>query len=305
MEFKQLELFLSVANCGSFTEAARTTYISQPTISMHIAALEKELGVALFERRGRETVLTPAGKVFFEYALDLVRLKEKSIAALHRYQREIAGRLQIAASTTPSAFILPGLIPAFLSKYPRVFIEISQEDSQEVWQKVLNYRAELGVVGALGNESDIDYLPFVHEELLVITPPLFPFNEWPNPVSRETILEQPFVFRESGSGTQKTFEQALAKEGIPSERLNIKARFASIEGVKRAVAAGLGIGVISEFAAEKELQFGLLKGFRVADLNLRRQFYIIHHKKRVLSPTAERFREFILEQAKLSNLELP
>ncbi|BCV24700.1 MAG TPA: LysR family transcriptional regulator [Firmicutes bacterium] len=297
MELKQLEMFLEIARQGTFTEAAKTLYISQPTISMQMAALEKELGAKLFERQGRRNALTPAGKMFLRYATDILMLRAKAVKAVSAYSREIAGTVNVWASSVPADYLLPRFLPDFLRQHPRVFINLARSDSQEVWEKVAGYAADLGVVGTLGDGAEIGYVPFLADHIIVVAAPEGKYGRWGPEIGVETLLAEPLVVREVGSGTQHTFEQALAEKGFPAATLHVVARLQSTEAVKAAAAAGLGLGVISELAARRELAAGTLRGFRVKDLNLRRQFYLITHKQKVLSPATEALRCYLIEKA--------
>lgn len=297
MELRQLEIFLEVARQGTFTEAARALYISQPTVSMQMAALEEELGVKLFERQGRANALTPAGKIFLKYAEDILMLRAKAVKAVSAYCQDIAGAVNIWASSVPADYLLPRFLPDFLRRYPRVFINLARSDSQEVWEKVAGYAADLGVVGRLGEAGEIDYVPFLQDRIIVIGSPEGKYGEWATEIEAEMLLGEPFVVREVGSGTQYTFEQTLAKKGFAGAALNIVARLASTEAVKAAVAAGLGLAAISQLAVRQELTAGTLRGFQVKDLDLRRQFYLITHKHKVLSPAAETLRCYLMERA--------
>jgi len=297
VELRQLEIFLEVARQGTFTEAARALYISQPTISMQMAALEEELGVKLFERQGRVNALTPAGKIFLKYATDILMLRAKAVKAVSAYCQDIAGAVNIWASSVPADHLLPRFLPDFLRRYPRVFINLARSDSQRVWDKVASYAADLGVVGTLREAREIEHVPFLRDRIIVIASPQGKYGEWNTEIEVEMLLGEPFVVREAGSGTQRTFEQALAKKGFSQASLNIVARLESTEAVKAAVAAGLGLAAISELAVRQELAAGTLRGFQVKDLDLKRQFYLITHKHKVLSPAAEALRCYPMERA--------
>ncbi|MDS1030203.1 selenium metabolism-associated LysR family transcriptional regulator [Bacillota bacterium LX-D] len=300
MEFKQLETFLLVTKCGSFTEAAKLLYISQPTVSIQIGALEEELGIKLFERQGKETSLTEAGKIFLKYTNQMLNIQQKALATINKYQQEISGRLTIWASSIPADYILPSLITKFIQQYPKVNIEIFQAGSQKVWSAVQNYEADLGIVGALDKEQEINAVPLLKDKLVLITPVTGKYKDWSSPLSLEDILKEPFILREEESGTQKTFISALKNKGYDPKKLNISVRMESIEAIKNTVSAGLGLSVISKMAITKEVKLGLIKQFEFADLELDRNFYLITHKRKIFSPPADKFREFMLNHASLS-----
>jgi DNA-binding transcriptional LysR family regulator len=300
MDFKQLEMFLEVARRGTFTEAARAMYVSQPTISVQMAALEKELGVQLFERQGRTTTLTPAGKIFMKYAVDITSLAEKSMQAMDRCKTEIAGNIVVCASSVPADYLLPHVLPDFLGLYPKVFVEVVRTHSLGACEEVATYGAELGIVGALGNEREIESLPLVEDEIVVVAPSTGKYSLWDEAISIRSIIEEPLVLRETGSGTYKVFEDALKAKGYDAKKLrfDIRAKMHGAEAVKAAVAAGLGLGIVSNLVVEKEVSLGLLRKFTIKDLDLRRKFYIITHRNKVLSPPAEKLKESMVERVK-------
>lgn len=298
MDFKQLSIFLEIIRQGTFTEAAKTLYLSQPTVSLQIAALEKELGVRLFERQGRACVLTPAGRILMKYATDIMMMREKARRAMDQYRGDISGCVDVWASNVPADYVLPGLLARFLELYPKVFVNLSRSHSRGVWQRVLAYETELGIVGTLGEDPEIEYVPLMQDHLVIVAPPEGKYREWPESISFRSLLEEPLVLREIGSGTQKTFDDALRKKGVDVQELNIRARLQSTEAVKLAVAAGLGVGIISELAAAREIAAGTLLRFTLIDLDLERSFYIITHKRKVLSPPVEMLKRFIIARSK-------
>lgn len=298
MDIKQLSIFLAVANHGSFTEAAVSLFMSQPTISVQIAALERELGVTLFERKSHGVTLTPAGQVLKPYAADILAMRDRAAEAIDHYKSDFSGTLTLLASSVPAGYVIPKLVAEFLAEYPKVFIQLRHADSQEVWDRILNYDADLGIVGSIGNEASIESFPIIEDEVILIAPPKSKYAAWGDIIDIESLLAEPIVCREPGSGTQVTFDKALQEHGIDPRGLNIRARLESAEAIKAAVAAdaGLGLGIVSARAAAAEIAERKLKAVRIKGIDLHRQLYMINHKRKVLSPTALAFRDFVLER---------
>lgn len=294
MELRQLTMFLTISNCGTFSEAAKRLFLSQPTLSVQIAALEKELGVKLFERQGKNLALTPAGQILTRYASDMLGLRDRALQEIAHYKNTIAGTIRLFSSTVPADYILPPLISRFLQLHPEVYIELLRSDSSAVWDKVLAYEADFGIVGTYQNLGSIECTPFYDDEIVIITPATDKYVRWPPVIDLSILLEQPLVLREVGSGTQETFEDALAKQGFSSDKLKVRTRLESMEAVKTAVLSGLGLSVTSRLAVKAELATGTLLAFSVHGLNLKRKFYLIKQKKKVLSPAADAFFHFIL-----------
>lgn len=292
MDIRQLAIFVSIANHGTFTAAGRALYISQPTVSVQMAALERELGVALFERQSRGIVLTPAGRILKRYAEDILMLKDQAIAAMGRCKHDVSGRLRVVASTVPADYILPGVISRFLQAYPGVFVELSRADSATVWDAVRNYEAEIGVAGSARDDPSLEHVAVARDELVLIAPSAGEYLHWKDPVPVEDVLRAPMLCREPGSGTQKTFDDALRRLGVDPERITARAQLNSVEAIKSAVANGGGVAVVSGLAMQGDPAAQSARILHIEGLSLVRSFYLITHIRRVLSPAAQAFRDF-------------
>jgi len=292
MDIRQLAIFVSIANHGTFTAAGKALYISQPTVSVQMAALERELGVALFERQSRGIALTPAGKILKRYAEDILMLKDQALAAMSRYKHDISGRLRVIASTVPADYILPGVVSRFLHACPGVFVELSRADSATVWDAVRNYEAEIGVAGSARDDPSLEHVAVARDELVLIAPSTGEYSRWKDPVPLEDVLRAPMLCREPGSGTQKTFDDALRLLGVDPERITARAQLDSVEAIKSAVADGGGVAVVSGLAMQGDSAAQSVRILHIDGLSLVRSFYLITHAKRVLSPAAQAFRDF-------------
>lgn len=294
MDVRQLAIFISIANHGTFTAAGKALYMSQPTVSVQMAALESELGVTLFERQSRGIALTPAGKILKRYAEDILMLKDQAVAAMGRYKHDVSGRLRVVASTVPADYILPRVMSRFLQAYPGVFVELSRADSATVWDAVRNYEAELGVAGSAREDSSLERLVVARDELVLIAPPTDEYSLWEDPVPLEKVLQAPMLRREPGSGTQKTFDDALRRLGEDPDHITARAQLDSVAAIRSAVAAGGGVAVVSNLAVQGDLAAQSVRMMRIEGLNLIRSFYLITHRNRVLSPAAQAFRDFMV-----------
>ena len=295
MELRQLATFLSVARHGSVTEAARRMFVSQPTVSLQIAALEKELGVLLFERQSRGVALTEAGRILMRYASDILTLADQAAQAMGRYIVDIAGTVRVAASTVPADYVLPRALAEFAKLHPAAVVELSRASSGKVAEQVRSYDVEIGFVGSLGDADELEAVPMMEDEIIIIAPPFGEPGDWTDPIGLDQVLASPILCRLAGSGTQKTFDDALRAVGADPERINVRARLESPEAMKAAVAHGAGIAAVSALVAAPAIADGSVRGFRVEGLKMKRKFYMIHHKRKVLSPAAEAFRQHIID----------
>lgn len=289
MLLKQLEAFVNVARLGSFSKAADAIYLTQPTVSAHINALEKELGAKLIIRSTKEVYLSPAGKIFYEYAVQIIQLCGQAVQEVRSSFTEIAGTLGIAASTVPSEYILPKILPGLTKRYPQVFFRISQYDSSGVVEQIMHSCAEVGLVGALQNNAGCEFIPFASDQLVIITPNSEEYQGLQGRMTPEQIRRFPFVTREVGSGTRKSTEKFLQSIGIEYRELSLAAQFESTESVVQAVKSGAGISVVSRMAAEDYSRLGLVLIFDYDSEFLKREFYLVVRKAYPLSPAARAF----------------
>lgn len=296
MDFHQLEVFISIAKHKSFSKAADAIFLTQPTLSAHIISLENELGTMLFNRGSKEVSLTPSGKIFYGYALHLVNLRETAIASLSTYMNKVEGRLELGVSTTPCDYIMPELIKAFNIEYPKVLFSMHEMASNHVVQRILDNDIEMGIVGTKPDQPKLEFLHLCDDKLVLITPNEGRFKEWPEQgVNLSLIKKENFIVRGKHSVTRKTFELALKEIGLNMNEINIVAESDSSESIKQSVRHGLGISIIPKKAANDYVQFGVIRAFELNGLEFGRSFYLVHHKKRALSPLATYFKSFVID----------
>ena len=292
MEFavnlKQLEVFIKVAESGSFSKGAEATFITQSTVSQHISALENEFGLKLLDRTGKGALLTEAGKLLLERARRLVEYAREIPVAIDRFKGVEEADLNIAGSSIPGEYMIPAALPLLINRFPGITIFLLQGDSREVLQKVLAEEVEFGVVGGRFAEDSLEFTPFTRDELVLIAPAGHRWAGVPE-ISKEELLGEPFVLRETGSGTGKATVEALREVGIDPSRMRVAAHLGSNEAVKRAVIAGIGVSFVSAISVQWELAQGTLIQVPVAEVCIKREFYLASRKGRELSPAALAF----------------
>ena len=295
LDLWQLEIFCAVAELKSFSRAAEALFVSQPTVTSHISALEKRLGVKLFDRTTRKVTLTPAGKLLYRHAKALLAEHEAAMQELSKFQGGLRGRLVFGSSTIPAHYLLPSLMAKFCREFPETQLLMRVGSSGEVLDSVLNGELEMGVIGFRPDEPQIRTIPLWNDEVVLIVPPE---HEWSErtfvPIAE--LTNQPFVFREEGSGTRKTFEQFLLKHKISPRQLRIVAEVGSTEAVKQFVAAGGGVGFVSVRAVDCEAEQERLRIVRLQEGRITRQFFAIVPTERTISPLCNAFVRFLKEQ---------
>jgi LysR family transcriptional regulator, low CO2-responsive transcriptional regulator len=294
MNLKQLEVFINVAETGSFSKGAEATFITQSTVSQHISALESEFGLKLLDRTGKGALLTEGGKLLLERARRLVDYAREIPIALDRFKGVEEAVLRVAASGIPGEYIIPAALPLLINRFPGLTLTLVQGDSREVLDKLLAEEVEFGVVGGRIAEDGLEFTPFARDELVLIAPCA---HRWAavGAISLDELLEESFVLRELGSGTGKAAADALSEAGIDPARLRVSAHLGSNEAVKRAVIAGVGVSFVSAISVQRELEQGSLVQVKVNDVDIRRCFYLAKRKGRELSPAALAFTEVLVE----------
>lgn len=288
MNLKQLEVFLAVAESGSFSRGAETTFITQSTVSQHISALEKEFGVKLLDRTGRGALLTEGGKVLLQHARRIIADARGIELTMGRFKGVEDVTLSVGGSNIPGSYMIPAAIPSLLERFPGLRITLLQGDSRETLERIAREEVELGIIGSRFAEEGFTFIPLGRDEIRLVVSRQ---HRWRRrkAVNPEELLEEAFILREPGSGTGKTVRDALAKAGVSPARLKVRAWLGSNEAVKHAVRGGLGISFLSEVSVRRELERGELAEVRVRGVEISRQFYLASRAGRELSPAATAF----------------
>lgn len=302
MDFRQLETFVAVARFKSFSKAADHLFLTQPTISSHIANLEKELNTILINRSSRKISLTKAGEILFEYATSIVNLKEGAVFKLNEFKGKIVGNIEIASSTIPEQYIIPEIICGFNKRYPDVTFSMLHYDSQEVVEGIIQGDIDFGIVGAKIPHNQLHYEELLSDELSLITPYRPPYNQLGDEVELSNLLEWKLILREKGSGTRQLLENALKNSDLSLNQLQIIAYIENTEAIKQCIRRGLGVSFLSKRAVEDEIEHKSLRAHRVKGLDLTRKFYFVYHKYRNPSPLENAFQQFVCSYFSLPNL---
>lgn len=279
MDIHQLRVFTSVFKNKSFSKASEELHLTQPTISDHVKTLEEELDCKLFDRLGRTIIPTKEAEVLYSYALEIIEKTNTIKEVISQTRKEIKGELIIGASTIPGTYLLPSIMAEFQRKYPSVSFQILVSDSRGIIDKVSKHELLLGIVGAKLDDEQINYIPFVEDELIVVSSPSMIKS---NSITLKGLTKFPMVLREEGSGTRREVEKILEGKGISLGGIKIAGIFGSTDAIKQAVKAELGISILSKLSVADELKHNILKEIKLTDTQMKRKFYIITHKKRTL-----------------------
>lgn len=291
MDIRKIEAFSKVFEHRSFSKAGKALYLSQPTISAHVASLEQELEVNLFDRIGRTVVPTKAGEVLYHHAQRIFEASELAITEIRRLQERITGKLDLGGSTIPANYILPDILAQFWREYPEVVMDLRIGDSEEIVRQVRENELMLGVVGASYDIPDLHFEPIVSDSLvLVMTPDLHDRHRHLDPV--EMFMALPWVMREEGSGTRVAMSASLAKYSLDINALKTVILVRNAGAMARCLSAGMGAAITSAVTVQNELQSGELIAVGLPGLEMERSFHVVFNTKRSLFPAAVKLIEF-------------
>lgn len=290
MTLHQLRSFVAVARLRSVSRAADVVHLTQPAVSKHIRALEERLGAKLVFRAGRSVQLTDAGEALHEYASRILGSLEEAEAAIGEMRGLRRGCLRVGAATTIGVYMLPAFLGEFKHQYPAVDISLTITNKEQIVRSLLRGEIDLGFVGPPIRPSTLAREEFLTDDLVLIVAPTHRFARRPS-VLAEELKDEVFIVRERGSGTREIVEEEFARVGVA---LRQGMELGSTEAIKQAVAADLGVSVISRHAITLEAMTGRLCALGVRDLKLRRRLYITYSKGRPLAWAAQEFRDLVL-----------
>ena len=293
MDMKQLEALVYVIETCSFSRAGELLHLTQPTISSHIAALERELKIKLIIRTTKEIHPSEAGKLLYGYAKEILNKREEATRAIEAFFHEMRGTITVAASSIPGQYFLPKLMQSFREKYPDIKFNVQITDSADVADLITSRNVELGFTGTLPDNAKCVSREFADDRLVLITPNEPQYARYLAsgfPVRR--ITEEPFISREAGSGTRRETELFLREMGVDPATLQIAVEVRSTESIKKMVSEGLGVAVISRSACEDYVQFKRLLAFDFDNVTIRRKLYMVRHRNNILSPSAQVFYDY-------------
>lgn len=297
MNLKQLEAFVKVAEDGSFSKAAKDLYLTQPTVSAHISALERELEVRLFIRNTKEVSMSEDGQELYKYAKQMIDLERQIEERFNVQGGEGNHCITIAASTIPAQYLLPKALIRFKEKYPEEQFKVVETDSAQVVKQIVDGIADVGFTGTVLEKKYCKYLPFYKDKLNIITPNTEKYQEIKETFGEDIswLREEHVIMREEGSGTRKEAEKQLKKAGIMLSDLDVIASIDNQETIKRSVRQGMGVSVLSRLATEEEVADGHMLSFEIPKADAGRDINLVYNKNSQITKNVERFIKVVRE----------
>lgn len=292
MDLWQLHIFCKVVDLKSFSRAARAVHLSQPTVSSHIKDLEDHFDSRLIDRLARQALPTKAGRLLYDYATRMISLRDEAESAMAEFKGNVKGNLELGGSTIPGAFVLPAIIGAFNARFPEVKISLSIADTRQIIEKIINGDLEMGVVGAVSANRSILQTHLVDDEMCLVVPADHRWSDNKR-VTTKQLFTEPFIIREDGSGTLKSIQTSFSEAGLNIDDLKVVAHIGSTEAIRQGIKSHMGVSILSAIAVSDDVAAGALKTLTIKGLNLKRAFYLTHHRQRSLSPLCKTFVDFI------------
>lgn len=292
---RQLKVFLEVATLQNFTSAAKALHLTQPAVSMQVKQLEEAAGAALLQKTGRKIQLTDAGEEMLILSRNVLQQIDQTEQHLKQINEGHQGKLKLVVASTVSA-VATKFLASFNALNPDMHISFEVTNRQGLIEQLENNEADIVLMGQPPDHINIHTVAFMENPLVVIAAPDHQLCNLQQPATINQLLEHGFVVREPGSGTRLAMERFFNEN---DKTLNTNMEMNSNEAIKQAVAVGLGLGVVSMHTLEHELEENRLKIISAEGFPIRRAWYLVQRKDKRLSPLAEKFRDYVLEQAKL------
>ena len=295
IDIKELEAFAGVVEKSSFSRAAESLYLTQPTVSAHIASLERKLGVKLLVRTTKEIYPSDAGNLLYEYAREILRLRSGAVQAIQAFSKEMQGTITIAASALPGQYYLPRLIRDFRVSYPDIHFRLQIMSGNEVSEQISARKADLGFTDAIITLPKCVHQELTQERLVLAVPNLLQYHTCLStglPIHQ--LAEEAFITCEEGSVSRQETDAFLQELGINPQDIIPVVEAPSVESVLRMVSEGVGIAVLPESACEDYRQLGKLLIVPFDSVSLRRTLCLIRHKNSILSPISQAFYEYVM-----------
>jgi LysR family transcriptional regulator, transcriptional activator of the cysJI operon len=295
MDTRQLASFCAVVDHESFSLAAEQLGVTQPAVSLQIRSLEKRLGRRLLDRSGRRVEPTEAGLRLYRSAQRMLALEQQLVEDVaDASEGELAGKLEIGASTGPGGSVVPLLLCEFQRANPSVRVSLTVSDTQTIVDHVAGREFAAGIVGAARRHRGVTFDTLFRDEVVLACPPGHRFAG--RTITLEELQAEPLIVMQEGAGVRQVIDDALRAAGLRERHPEVKLELGLQESVKSAVAAGYGVAFISRSAIEAELSTGAIAGARVEGLEPAREISLATATGRTMPRTASAFLEFARER---------
>jgi DNA-binding transcriptional LysR family regulator len=299
MDLHYLEIFNTIAKYSSFRKASEILHVSQPALSIQIKKLENQINMKLFYKAGNKTYLSENGLMLFEYTKKIFTLVEEMENSISNQSEFIGGTINLGGSNTPGTYILPMVIGEMKKRYPGVTVNLHIANTSEITTLVENGTLDVAV-----NGGDCNYSSFVNSEklfddkLVIVASPGNRLCSKEN-ITIDDLSEESFIVHEKTSQLYTNYKIFISEQKLPE---NIGMYLGSIDAIKHAVNANLGISIMPYYAVKSEMEIGLLRELRIAGFeNLCYPYNVIYNTNKSISFTTRKFIDVLKEVCNILN----
>lgn len=292
MDLDQLHTFLEIVRLKSFSKAAQTCYRTQPAISAQVRQLEQELNATLFERLGTKISLTAAGRIFADYAEQILALRRRAQDAINELERVPRGELLIAANESTCIYVLPGVFAEFKNQFPNVQLLVDRSYGSRIVEAVVDNLADFGIAQLPAPDKKLQIVKIHSDEIKLLVPAGHRLASHQRVTPRDLLGEQILLPK-----TGTTRARLNAWLDAVHEELNVSMELDSTEMIKRFVMAHLGLSFLAALHCRDECATGKLAAISLAPEPMIRRLALIYRKDKSLSKAALGFIQVILDNA--------
>ncbi|NTU59713.1 MAG: LysR family transcriptional regulator [Deltaproteobacteria bacterium] len=294
INFNQIRVFYEAARCQNFSQAARNLCVTQPAITGQIRALEEQVEIKLFKKRGRRMALSEAGAILFQHAHEVFELEKRMEKVLGEMRELKRGLLKIGTTKTYARYLMPSLVSRYRAAYPDIKIILDEGSSAEVSRSLQDLRNELAIIAFTEDVRGVKLLPFRQEQVVLFAAPTHPLAQREG-IGIEDLEGQLIIMKEEGSSTHAVVRQYFEKNGRSP---NVLVETSNVGFIKEMVEKGEGVAFLVQSAIEEEVAAGRVKVVPIVDEPLTLEVHIAYLEEGDLSPAAKAFLK-ILEDEKV------
>ena len=290
MDIHYLKLFNTLATQLNFSKTASLLFISQPAVSMQLKKLQQDLGVKLFDKIGKNICLNENGKILYEYTQRIFSLIEEAENHLYSNSDVIRGTVHIGSSNTPAAYIIPRLLGEYMEAYPDVRTHLHVGNTDEIEHMILDNKVDFAINGGnISYGSHVESERIAADRMVIITSPFHPLAS-SSAVEAQTLAQERFISHQPSSQLFLFVQSILGELGIPP---STSLHLGSIDAIKQAVMANLGIAVVPYMAVRMELKLKLFRELIIEGKNWEYPYHLIFRKNRFQSIAALKLIELL------------
>ncbi|HLR61536.1 MAG TPA: LysR family transcriptional regulator [Lentibacillus sp.] len=291
MNIETFKMFCLVVDMGSVSQAANLSFVSQPAVTKQIQHLENTYGALLFERKDGRLSLTKNGEILYPYARSIVDEYNRSQESIQERLDDANTRLTVGASYTIGEYLLPSLMGKFKKKHPKLKLSLSINNTPKILDELANDVLDLALVEGVIQDEDLLAESFADDELVLIHPPDHPWNNREE-ITIEEITHERMLWRETTSGTRLIIEKILKDHNV-LDKIDNDMVLGTTQAIKSAVAAGLGVSIVSRLTVAQELKQGTLKEISIRNTDLKRDLWLVRKNQKFNKSNVVSFVDFI------------